>query len=68
MMPLNLNTPLFGQFFSRRVERQAPDEPPEHEAAMAQRALLAEMMSRSPEAFHSDLDITMVSDPFCGGR
>lgn len=67
MMTLSLATPLFGRVFARRPKVAPIDDQPDHEAAMAQRALLAEMMSRSPEAFHSDLDLMQISDPYCGG-
>ena len=67
MMTLSMSTPFFGRLFALRPKTQPVDDQPEHEAAMAQRALLAEMINRSPDAFHSDLDVMMATDPFCRG-
>ena len=67
MMTLSMPTPFFSRLFALRTKTQPVDDQPEHEAAMAQRALLAEMISRSPDTFHSDLDVMMATDPYCVG-
>lgn len=61
MIAPTLRLPRLASLFSTRREATPTPAQPEHEAAMAHRQCLGEMLSRSPDAFSSDLDVVYLS-------
>jgi hypothetical protein len=67
MTALTLRPSLFQDLFRWRSAAPSIDETSEHDAALARRTALSEMMSRNPDAFGSDLDVQMLMSQVAGG-